>query len=254
MSESGIGGLWRACCRANRGLRGSYACGVDTVMRCGGAGASGCADSVGECRNAGELSVRARAGCIWKEDRALGGTMCVGTLGNISDMRGKEGETGESVQAMSSSEMMLARRPRPLGGRISGDGGEGERLGDRDHGTLEICEMAPLEEGRPRPLRKCNMEAMVVIRRRRDIEMEDRDVEEIVEGECMRLGVSWTSRFWECLNLRIKDGMVRGGGRGSRRGEKGTGKLEPRLPKWSVNQHFEAVIVSARIVICNRND
>ncbi len=45
--------------------------------------------------------------------------MCVGTLRNISDMRGKEGKSDESVQAMSSSEMMLACRPRPLGGRIS---------------------------------------------------------------------------------------------------------------------------------------
>lgn len=34
----------------------------------------------------------------------------VGTLGNISDMCGKEGEMGK---AMTSLEMMLARRPRP---------------------------------------------------------------------------------------------------------------------------------------------
>jgi len=50
-------------------------------MRCS-AGAGVGADSVGGCRNVGEPSVRARAGCVWKEDRALGGTVCVGTLGN----------------------------------------------------------------------------------------------------------------------------------------------------------------------------
>ncbi len=50
-------------------------------MRCS-AGAGVGVDSVGECGNAGEASVRARAGCVWKEDRALGSTMCVGTLGN----------------------------------------------------------------------------------------------------------------------------------------------------------------------------
>ena len=97
--------------------------------------------------------------------------MYVGTLGNISDMRGKEGETGESVEGMSRSEMMLARRPRPLGGRMSGDGGVGDWLGDRGQGTLERCEMALLELRRP--LRKCSLEARLVIRRRRDIEIEE---------------------------------------------------------------------------------
>ena len=49
-----------------------YACMVDTVThRSSGAGAG--ADHVGECRNAGELSVQAWAGRIWKEDHALGG-------------------------------------------------------------------------------------------------------------------------------------------------------------------------------------
>ncbi len=57
-------------------------------------------------------------------------------LGNISDMCGKEGETGKSVQAVSSSEMMLARCPRLLGGL--------------------------LEEEHPRPMWKCNLEIMVV--------------------------------------------------------------------------------------------
>lgn len=88
-------GLWRACCRASRGLRSSYACIVLFVKRCGTG-----ADSVGECRNAGELDARARAGCIWEYDGALGGTMCGGTLENISDMRGKEGEMGESDQCI----------------------------------------------------------------------------------------------------------------------------------------------------------
>ena len=66
--------------------------------------------------------------------------MFVGTLENISDMCGKGGESDDSVEAMSHSEMMLARRPRPLGGQMSGDGGDADLLGDRDHGTLKICE------------------------------------------------------------------------------------------------------------------
>lgn len=41
--------------------------------------------------------MRVRVGWVWKEDRALGGTMNVGTLGNIADMRGKQGELGDSV-------------------------------------------------------------------------------------------------------------------------------------------------------------
>ena len=91
---------------------------------------------------------------------------------------------------------MLARRPRPLGGRISGEGGVGDWLGERGHGILEtweMCEMALLEEDRP--LRNGNLEVIVVIRRRRDIEMEDWDVEEIEDGEYMRLGVSLVSIF-----------------------------------------------------------
>ena len=176
------------------------------------------AESAWECRNAGELSVRVRVwvGCDWKEDRALGGTMYFGTLGNISDIRGKEGETGESAYGKSRSEMMLARRPRPLGGRISGEGGVGDWLGDRGHGTLEMCEIARLEG---RPLRIFSLDAKLDTRRRRDIEIVDWDVEEIVDGECMRLGVSLMSMFREGLNLRIKEGMARGGG-GSRKGEK----------------------------------
>lgn len=56
-----------------------------------------------------------------------------------------------------------------------------------------MCEMALLEDDRP--LRKGNLEVIVVIRRRRDIEMEDWDVEEIEDGEYLRLGASLVSRF-----------------------------------------------------------
>jgi hypothetical protein len=45
---------------------------------------------------------------------AFGRGLCVGTLENISDMCGKEGESDELGPAMSHSEMMRARRPRPL--------------------------------------------------------------------------------------------------------------------------------------------
>jgi hypothetical protein len=89
--------------------------------------------------------------------------------------------------------MMLARRPRPLGGRISGDGGVGDWLGERGHGILEMWEIALLEEDRP--LRNGNLEVMVAIRRRMDIEMEDWDVEDVDDGEYIRLGVSLISRF-----------------------------------------------------------
>ena len=70
-SKSKIDRLWHTCCQACHGLFGLYAYMVDTVMHCSsGAGAG--ADHVRECRNAGELSVQAWAGCIWKEDHALG--------------------------------------------------------------------------------------------------------------------------------------------------------------------------------------
>ena len=97
--------------------------------------------------------------------------MCVGTRGNISDMRGNEGESGESVQ---DSEILLWRRPRPLGRRISEDGDvEVGDWGDCGHGTVERCEMAPLEEGRPHGPLKYNLETMLVMRWRSDIERED---------------------------------------------------------------------------------
>ena len=59
---------------------------------------------------------------------------------------------------MSSSEMALARHPRPLGGWISGEGGDVNQLRDRVHGTLETCKMAPSEE--ERPMWKRNLEGM----------------------------------------------------------------------------------------------
>lgn len=46
---------------------------------------------------------------VLEGDRALGDTMCVGTLGNILDMSGKEGEAGNLVQVMSRSEMATER-------------------------------------------------------------------------------------------------------------------------------------------------
>ena len=72
---------------------------------------------------------------------------------------------------MSSTEMMLACCPRPLGRRVSGDGCDGDLPGDRGRVTLERCEMALLEDGRP--MRKCSLEAMLVMGRGRDVEMED---------------------------------------------------------------------------------
>ncbi|KAH8978109.1 hypothetical protein EDB86DRAFT_2837058 [Lactarius hatsudake] len=79
----------------------------------------------GPCRGVGMPEIRA----------LVRGMMCIGTLGKISDMRGKEGEMGKSVQAMSGSEMLLAGRPRQLGGRIFkfGDGGDGEGLGGPEY-------------------------------------------------------------------------------------------------------------------------
>lgn len=99
-------------------------------MRCCSAGADEGEELVMECMNADELSVRERAGWVWKEDRALGATMWVGTLGNISDLSGKECEASDSARVMSRSKM---------GGRISGDGGDGDWPGDRGHDTPDLC-------------------------------------------------------------------------------------------------------------------
>lgn len=68
------------------------------------------------------------------------------------------------MQAISRSEIMLAHRPRPLGGRIAGEGGVGDWLGEWGNGMLDMCEMALLKEDRP--LWNGNLESMAVIRRR----------------------------------------------------------------------------------------
>lgn len=126
------------------------------------------------------------------------------------------GEEGESRGSKSRSEMLLARRPRPLGGRISGEGGDGDMLGERGHGTREMCSMAHLDTGRPLRLRKRNLEAKEDTRWRRDIDIEDWDVKEIVDGECecFRLGTSLftRSKFGERGNLLCrKKGMTQRG-------------------------------------------
>ncbi|KAH9062504.1 hypothetical protein EDB83DRAFT_2315381 [Lactarius deliciosus] len=141
---------------------------------------------------------------VW---RAVSGDRNAGELSGgrewIPDMREEEGEMGKSVQAMSGSEMFLAHRPRQLGGRIFGDGGDGEGLGGLGYvgnGTWRSV------------LGPCG----------KLMEMEDYDVEDVVNGESMRLGVS-------LLNLRIKGGTVQRGG--SRRRERRL--LEARLSMWS---------------------
>ena len=48
-----------------------------------------------------------------------------------------------------------------------------------------------------RPLRKGNLEARMVIRQSRDIEMEDWDVEDALEDKFMKLGLM--SMFWDSL-------------------------------------------------------
>lgn len=95
---------------------------------------------------------------------------------------------------------------------MSGEGGDGDLLGERGHGTLEMCSTAVhLERGLL--LRKWNLEVKVVTLRRRETETEDLEVVEIVEGECLRLGVSLTSsRVWTRGNRCMKEGM--GGSRG----------------------------------------
>ncbi len=136
--------------------------------------------------------------------------------------------------------MLLARRPRPLGGRISGEGGEGDLLGERGHGMVEMCSTAvyrlfllPLLEVwvaevvvaevevevegvrmRERPLRfrlpvppvrKWNLETIVETRLRMDMDMEDWELDEIVEGECLRPG------FGESLRAsRVGRGAAKG--------------------------------------------
>ena len=50
--------------------------------------------------------------------------------------------SGESEDL--SVRILLARRPRPLGGRILCDGGDGDLLRERGHGTVGICCMADM--------------------------------------------------------------------------------------------------------------
>jgi len=88
---------------------------------------------------------------------------------------------------------------------MSGEGGDGERLGERGQGTLEMCSMALLEK--VPLLRKWNLEAREDTRRRMETDMEDWEVEEIVDGECLRLGAGSLTRFGESADLRMKDDM-----------------------------------------------
>ena len=129
--------------------------------------------------------------------------------------------------------MLLARRPRPLGGRISGEGGDGDLLGERGHGMVEICSTAvyrlflelwvaevevevevegvrmrgrPLLRLRlPPPVRKLNLVTIVETRLRRDRDKEDWELDEIVEGECLRLGLGESLRA-----SRVGRGAARG--------------------------------------------
>jgi hypothetical protein len=135
--------------------------------------------------------------------------------------------------------MLLARLPRPLGGRISGEGGDGDLLGERGHGIVEIFSMAayrlflllvevwmaevvvaemevevevvrrmrgrPLKFRLPPPARKWNLETIVETRLRMDMDMEDWELEEIVEGECWRRGLGVSLRA-----SRVGRGATRG--------------------------------------------
>ena len=144
----------------------------------GGAGSGTGEVSLGEHRSAGELSVRVRRAAGWREDgeedaagegsavsgrtasigegfgglenstpfrREAGGTVIVVAVAIATATAGAGGGggvVGESRASISKSEILLARRPRPLGGRISGEGGDGDLLGERGHGTVEICWIA----------------------------------------------------------------------------------------------------------------
>jgi hypothetical protein len=80
------------------------------------------------CRNAGELSSRAWGGSTWKEDRGLGDTMCVGTLGISQTSAGWKirWEKQRGTEHIESSSEMPADNPRPREGRVSGEGGDSE--------------------------------------------------------------------------------------------------------------------------------
>ena len=135
--------------------------------------------------------------------------------------------------------MLLARLPRPLGGRISGEGGDGDLLGERGHGKEEICSTAvdrlfllllveawvavvvvaevevevegvrmrgrPLKLRLPPPVRKWNLETIVETRLRMDMDMDDWELDEAVEGECLRRGLGESLR-----TSRVGRGAARG--------------------------------------------
>jgi hypothetical protein len=88
---------------------------------------------------------------------------------------------------------------------MSGEGGDGERLGDWGHGTLEMCSMPLLEKAAL--LRKWSLEAREDTCWRMEAVMEDWEVEEIVDGEWLRLGAGSLTTFGECGDLRMKESM-----------------------------------------------
>ncbi|KAN0137522.1 hypothetical protein V8E53_004573 [Lactarius tabidus] len=94
------------------------------------------------------------AGCVWKGDRALGGTMYVGMLGNIAVMHGKEGVLRDSVQVMS----------RLLGARVTKVLVLARRAGVW-YSMPDMYEMALFEEDCPMRKGDLELEGRVTIRR-----------------------------------------------------------------------------------------
>ena len=110
------------------------------VLRCRCGVRCGLGQRMKECKCA------VRVGWVWKDLHS--GARCMSVHGNIAGVHGKQGEFGDLAHAIFGSETMLAYRPKPLVGRISRGGDVGDRLGKRDRGILEMCEMA-LMKGRP---------------------------------------------------------------------------------------------------------
>ncbi len=143
--------------------------------------------------------------------------------------------------------MLLARLPRPLGGLISGEGGDGDLLGERGQGMVDMCSTAVYRlfllllfevlvtvaetevevevdgvrmRGRPRRLppppptpavRRWNLETIVETRLRMEREREDWELEESVEGECLRRGVPVSVSVSVSLRAsRVGRGAARG--------------------------------------------
>ena len=95
---------------------------------------------------------------------------------------------------MSRSKMILTRRQgRREGGYLEMEVLVTDWLGERCHDTGDMCEKTLLELKERRPLR--NSEGILAIRWRRDVEMEDPDVEETMDREYIRLVVTFVSRF-----------------------------------------------------------